>query len=256
MTMEEFQEQLKILCDLAEKNEQKLTNEQIKEHFVEADLDTKQLVEILEYLKKRGITIISEEQTQNDGKGIASERMELEEVHSRHPLSSAQETYLKEYLETLESKEENPSQAQALFARLNQRDTSASKELIEYYMPLAAHMAADMICDEIRLEDLIQEANLALVTALSDPQPAYKDDTWLRLTLRKGIIAAVEAQTQRKFEDDQLVGRVEKLDKALKELEDEDGLVNFTVNELTILLDMSVDELKDVLRLTGDVDES
>ena len=93
---------------------------------------------------------------------------------------------------------------------------------------------------------------MVLLTALSDPETERKDDAWLRLQLRKGIIAAIEEQTQQKFQDDCLVTKVEKLESAVKDLKDDDGENRFTIDELAVILDMNVDEIRDILRLTGD----
>ena len=112
-------------------------------------------------------------------------------------------------------------------------------------------MAADMNCTEIQLADLIQEANVVLLTALSDPETERKDDAWLRLSFA-GIIAAIEEQTQKKFQDDCLVAKVEKLETAVKELTDDDGENRFTIDELAVILDMNVWTNRDILRLTGD----
>ena len=59
---------------------------------------------------------------------------------------------------------------------------------------------------------------------------------------------------QKKFEDDYLVAKVEKLEAAVRELteDDEDEKSKFSVEELAIILDMDVEEIRDVLRLTGD----
>ena len=39
---------------------------------------------------------------------------------------------------------------------------------------------------------------------------------------------------------------------AVKELTDDDDATKFTIDELAVILDMNVDEIRDVLRLTGD----
>ena len=93
---------------------------------------------------------------------------------------------------------------------------------------------------------------MALLEALEQEKPQVKNDQWLRLQLRKGILAAIEEQTARKFQDDSLVARVEKLESAVKELTDDDGETRFTLDELAVILDMKTDEIRDVLRLTGD----
>ena len=45
---------------------------------------------------------------------------------------------------------------------------------------------------------------------------------------------------------------MEKLEAAVKELTDDDGENRFTIDELAVILDMNVDEIRDILRLTGD----
>ena len=164
------------------------------------------------------------------------------------PLTSEEEAYLKDYLaEVSNGKEVSPEMLHTLFENLADGDAIAEAALTSIYLPVAANMAA-----EIQLADLIQEANVVLLTALSDPETERKDDAWLRLQLRKGIIAAIEEQTQKKFQDDCLVAKVEKLESAVKDLTDDDGENRFTIDELAVILDMNVDEIRDILRLTGD----
>ena len=38
----------------------------------------------------------------------------------------------------------------------------------------------------------------------------------------------------------------------MKDLTDDDGENRFTLDELAVILDMEVDEIRDILRLTGD----
>ena len=38
----------------------------------------------------------------------------------------------------------------------------------------------------------------------------------------------------------------------MKDLTDDDGENRFTIDELAVILDMEVDEIRDILRLTGD----
>lgn len=93
---------------------------------------------------------------------------------------------------------------------------------------------------------------MVLLTALSDSETERKDDAWLRLQLRKGISLPLRKQTQRNS-DDCLVTKVEKLEAAVNESDgNDDGENRFTIDELAVILDMNVDEIRDILRLTGD----
>ncbi len=125
--------------------------------------------------------------------------------------------------------------------------------LASYYMKATAEIAADMNAEEILFADLIQEANLSLIQALDNAGEELRDEAWLLGEVRKGIRQVIEEQTQVKFADDSLVARVEKLESAVRELnDDEDDKNAFSIEELAIILDMKVDEIRDVLRLTGD----
>ena len=65
------------------------------------------------------------------------------------------------------------------------------------------------------------------------------------------ILLFLEEQNQQKKEDDILVEKVRNLEARVKELtEDED--VKYSVEELAVFLDMDVEEMESVLRLTGD----
>jgi len=234
MDIQKFQEKLAEICELGEKSGKILKPQQIKECFGEMDLDKSQLIKILQYLKLKGITI--------EGAEVAlhtsgeEQETEPEEQEQKVPLTPEEEEYLKEYLEGLEEQKAGEGQT----------------ELYLKYLPAAAKMAAEMNCEEIFLADLIQEANLALLAALKESEPLVKDDTWMRGRIRSGILHAIEEQTQQKFRDDYLVSKVENLESAVKELTDDDDTTRFTIDELAVILDMNVDEIRDVLRLTGD----
>ena len=250
MDVVQFQEKLRNICELGKQKGNMLTHEQIREHFASTDLDTSQMLKVLQYLKLQGIMI------EGDTVPVETEEVGETEPESKGtstPLTSEEEAYLKDYLaEVSNGKEVSPEMLHTLFENLADGDAIAEAALTSIYLPVAANMAADMNCTEIQLADLIQEANVVLLTALSDPETERKDDAWLRLQLRKGIIAAIEEQTQKKFQDDCLVAKVEKLETAVKELTDDDGENRFTIDELAVILDMNVDEIRDILRLTGD----
>lgn len=250
MDIVQFQEKLREICELGKQNDNLLTHEQIREHFASTDLETSQMVKVLQYLKLQGISIEGEGQAQPEA-GATKEEYTSGGIST--PLTAEEETYLKEYLsEVSVGKELSEEMLHILFENLSQGDALAEAALTSFYLPVAANMAADMNCAEIHLADLIQEANVVLLTALSDPGAEHKDDAWLRLQLRKGIIAAIEDQTQQKFQDDCLIAKVEKLEAAVKELTDDDGENRFTIDELAVILDMNVEEIRDILRLTGD----
>ncbi len=252
MDIEKFQQKLTEVCELGEKNGKVLKPEQIKECFEELDLDKSQLIRILQYLKLKGISIEGAEAVAAVPQDVTEDA--AAEKEERVPLAPEEEEYLREYLEGLEEQEQGERTPEELFELLSQGDAMAQAELSQKYLRVAAEMAVEMNCEEIFIADLIQEANISLLMALGEEEPAQKDEAWLLGRIRAGIRNAVEEQTQRKFEDDYLVAKVEKLESAVRELtEDEDDESSkFSIEELAIILDMDEDEIRDILRLTGD----
>lgn len=246
MDVVEFQNKLQGICGLAKENGNVLSQAQIREYFAGMELETAQLLKVLQYLKLQGIAIEGAEAVE-----AQEEPVKEEPQGTKTPLTAEEEAYLKEYMSELAGNDGN-TLADGLFEALSRGDEGAHGKLTQYYLPVAAEMAAEMNCEEIALADLIQEANLGLLMALGAAEPAVKNDVWVRMEIRKGIIRAIEEQTQRKFADDYLVAKVEKLESAVKELADDDGETKFSVDELAVILDMEVDEIRNVLRLTGD----
>ena len=227
MDVLEFQKKLNEICQLASENGKTLLASQIKETFSGMDLKKEQLLKVLSYLKQKGISI---------------EGMEMTE----------QEVYLEEYKRSLAGFSPSEKTLEELFAELFQGKEEAKSELTGRYLETVAQLAVKMNSEEIFLADLIQEGNLSLLAALNQEQQAVHDHEWLFREIRQGLKKAVDAQVQRKIQDDSLVEKVQNLEAAVKDLT-EDGEENkFTINELAIILDMDVEEIRDILRLTGD----
>ena len=250
MDVVQFQEKLREICDLGKQNGNLLTHEQIREHFASTDLETSQMVKVLQYLKLQGITIEGEENAAQAEE--AAGEAEAQPNGTKTPLTPEEEAYLKEYLsEVSTGKEVSQEMVHTLFENLADGDALAEAALTSIYLPVAANMAADMNCAEIHLADLIQEANVALLNIFAGDMEGVTDSD-IRDRLRKGVKEAANQQDEQKFEDDCLVAKVQNLDNVMKDLTDGDeGEPKFSVEELAIMLDMDIDEMKDIIRLTG-----
>lgn len=242
MNVQEFQNKLKEVQELAKEHDNTLKAAEIRQVFDGCDLDKSQLLGVLKYLTSQGILIEGLETAGEDAK---------EPERKKIPLTAEEEAYLKGYLEELPELPE--INKEVLFTDLSEGQQDAMQTLTSYYMKTAADLAVEMNIEEMQLADLIQETNLCLIQALGNAGTERRDEEWLLDEVRKGIQLVIEEQTQRKFEDDSLVARVEKLESAVRELNDgEDEKNAFTIDELAIILDMKVDEIRDILRLTGD----
>lgn len=251
MDVQEFQKKLSEICAVAAANNKILTTAQVRDFFAGAELGTEQLVKVLQYLKVQGITI---EGAEIPSENSAEQKEQEKPAGKKVPLTPEEEAYLRDYQSGLSLDGLSDDPVGLLFQQLAKGDALAQAELTQRYLPVAAEIAAELNCEEIFLADLIQEATVGLLTALEQPEPLQKSDSWLRGEIRRGILEAIEEQTQQKFRDDCLVARVEKLESAIRELteDEEDNTPQFSIGELAVILDMDVEEIEDILRLTGD----
>lgn len=243
MNVQEFQNKLKEIQEVANRQDKKLSASDIQAVFAECDLDKSQLLGVLKYLTSQGILVEGMEEAGEEAK---------EPERKKIPLTAEEEEYLKNYMMSLPKYED--FDLEGAFGALAEGSLDAVQTLSSYYMKKAADLAVEMNIEELFLADLIQEANLCLLQVLGNAAGEQKDEGWLMSELRKGLADVIEEQTQRKFEDDSLVARVEKLESAVRDLSDdeEDGKNAFSIDELAIILDMKVEEIRDTLRLTGD----
>ena len=218
MDIREFQDKLSNLVALAARQDHSLTPEQMRESFAGDDLEKEQMLRILQYLQGRGIRIVTEEPLDV----LADDAIEL---------------------------------SVGTPAALSEEDTAYLRELLE---ELRQMQTAEMNCEEVLLADLIQEGNMALVSALSgfpEEKIAVENaDAWIKARITSGLRSAIEEQVMQKQRDDSLVAKVEKLDSAVRELseDEEDKTLPFTLQELAVILDMDEEEIRGILRLTGD----
>lgn len=237
MDIKIFQNKMAELCKMAELQGKVLKQEEVQDFFRDLELEKEQLVPIFRYLKSQGISIegISEPGAAKQGNREEGSTYSGEAGSAlENPcLTPEDKEYLKNYKKGLK---EAAKGQEPRFAK---------------FLPIAADLAAELFRDGMILSDLIQEANLSLVTILAGDSEAMTDEE-LEARLRKGVKEAADCQDEQKFGDDYLVAKVQNLDNVMKDLTEEDGDdPKFSVEELAIMLDMDIDEMKDVIRLTG-----
>ena len=128
MDVIQFQEKLRNICELGKQNGNMLTHEQIREHFASTDLETSQMLKVLQYLKLQGIMI------EGDTAPVETEEVGETEPESKGtstPLTSEEEAYLKDYLaEVSNGKEVSSEMLHTLFENLADGDAIGRRILI------------------------------------------------------------------------------------------------------------------------------
>lgn len=250
MNIQEFQDKLKEIQTLAMKNGKQVQAELVEQFFGEEGMDQEKLKKVFDFLEIQGITVhgyskksgdfSKEFQSQGDTKSVE----EAQQV----PLTAEEEEYLTEYLETFG--EIDGFDRERLFMDLRAGE-DVKERILKSYQREVVEIARELHSGEIFFGDLLQEGNMGLLMALEQAAEKEEIHTWLMSEIRSAIRLFMEEQSQQKKEDDILVEKVRNLEAKVKELtEDED--VKYSVEELAAFLDMDVEEMESVLRLTGD----
>ncbi len=232
MEISTFQDRLERLLREAEKKGNALTREQIRLIFEGEEPDREQLLLILRFLKEKGIDIADGKQEHPPAEEPSTGAGLPDNPGTPRKLTKEEREYLDRHLEELSLWEAGQAR----------------------WLRMAALIASEYNCRELPLADLIQEADISALTALRERDGSAPEEEYMRRQITGGVLEAVRSRLLQKEKDSALVERVEKLDRAVKELtgDEEEEKLDFSLGELAVILDMSEDEIRDTLKLTGD----
>lgn len=124
------------------------------------------------------------------------------------------------------------------------REGDPLKELL----PAILSMAKEMHRTDIYIGDLVQEGNMGLMLAMEE----HEGDMEALLSMAKeSMQALLESQEETKKQDSRMVEKVNDLDEQIKKLSEEMGR-KVSVDELEEFLDITEDEISDILKLAGE----
>lgn len=238
-----FREKLAGILQAAEEKKRCMSVDEIDRYFQDDGLSEEQKNLVYEYLLSQKINV----------KGYQEEENESVQVPEKHiNFSVDEERYLKEYLEELHiiSNEKEMERIQ-LFDQVISGDTLAKSRLVELYLPVVVDIAKDMYHPDVFLGDLIQEGNVSLLLSMDLFQNPDEADEVICREIRQGIKNLIEEQTDQKRRDQAMVEKVQYLEEGIKTLT-EDNEKKVSVEELAFYLEMSEEEIQDILRLAGE----
>ncbi len=246
MNVKGFQKKLAELMVFAIDNDKHINSKQVI-NFFEETLNEEQMTLIYQYLKGQGITI--EDVILEEAQDLSEPETEEEKAD---PLSEEEEQYLRLYLNSLSGKKEKKGEKERLFPKAADGDGTAIGRLVEIYLPIIAKLCVEHHKEALFLGDMIQDVNLNLYMALG--KGLLFNDGKVHQLIKGSIRQSIQEKEQELFQDEYLVTKVRNLEAAVKELtdDDEEESKKFSIEELSILLDMTVEEIQDILRLTGD----
>ena len=235
MDVKSFQEKLARMVSVAKEQGNQISLTQIREFMGENQLDEGQLEKVLVYFKSLNISCEGEA-----------------DIVKADPLSAEEEQYLREYEKSLEGvASAGQEEFRKLCQAMDRGEEQAAGRIAELFLPRVIQIATGLHRKDYFLGDMIQEGNMALMAALQAWHPEGDPERWLEKQVRQGLLETLRMKEQQNYQDEALVEKVRKLEAAVRELSEE-GEKKFSLEELAVLLDMDVDEIRDVLRLTGD----
>lgn len=236
----QFQKKLAELLRTAKEHDRRIGQDSIVNFFQEEQLSEEQLNMIKEYLLSQGVDVM----------GYSSQT--AQQPSEARTLSPEEEAYLKKYQEELRLiPEEAPGERERLIQKVIEGDTLSKGRLTELYLPCVAEIARELSHPEVFLGDAVSEGNVNLLLAMENLDTPEGADAFIRGEIRRGILAFIEEQTDQKIRDDSMVHKVKRLEAAIKELS-EDMDKKFSIEELSFYLDMTEEEIRDILSLTGE----
>ena len=230
-----FRQLLDELKALAEEQDGVLSTDQVRDCLQHAQLSEEQLEMVYAYLAEQRIEVDG----WRNGEGIGSDgRIVLE-------------TYLQEIGKI---NMPDPMLEEELFRRAAAGDREARDTLARAYLPLVCDMAGELESDLMPVEDLIQEGNVGLLTALDALQERSSLAAWQAQLLNAVAAAmqdAVRDQKDRAEGDQDMADKVNRLSARILELKEELGH-EVTAEELSAYLDLPLEEIDGIIRLAGD----
>ncbi len=232
-----FREMLSEIKTAADAAGDVISKEEIREILGNLPLEEEHFNLIYSYLAEQNIRVVESRE----------EAKEMPEQEGEKSLS----LYIEELMNLKGgvSEDEQRTMREAM-----QGDEAARLRLIESYLPMICEMAGGYEGTEVSSEDLIQEGNLGLLTAMESIS-RLESPAACRAHIINSINAAMEAaigssQETRKMNEG-IVSRVNHLNEAVQNLE-RDLEHKVSAEELSAYLEMPLEEIRDILRMSGD----
>ena len=252
-----FQEKLSELLSYARNHENKVTMKEVRDFFEDFALDEQKVTFVCEYLTMEQVDVadyepgVVPEETEKEKKEAKKDKKDPKD--KKKPEFSEEELRaLQQYLDEL-PETETPSEEETaeLYRKAAEGDSLAKSMLVQLWLPKVIETAKEMHTRDFFLMDLVQEGNVGLLVALESVVKAETAEQAIDAAVRETISDFMEEHRVQKHKDNTVVNKVNRLKDAIEELSDGDDM-DFSVAELSAYLDMSVEEIEDILRIAGE----
>lgn len=218
----QFREKLNGILELGKEKHHVLTMEDVEKYFEEDALSEEQMELVYDYLLSQKIAVAG--YVKKGGTVLEEKRFSKEE-----------EAYLETYLEEM-----------SVLIPQNKKE-----EKLKQYFPKVVEIAKELHNSELFIGDLIQEGNIGLMLVLENIEAGEVE---ILEGIRQMMQLLVEEQEEVKHQDNKMVEKVKFLDESLKNLTEDLGRKP-TLEELADYMEMTEDDVNDIIRLTGEEDD-
>lgn len=237
-----FLDRLNELVKKAKTQGSQISIPEVQQYFKDMELTKEQMDLMFEYLMSQKVAVVGYVKLDSEVK---------EEIE----FTEEEKVYLKEYLEDLKAFPEVPLEERTpLFEKAVEDDDIAKQKLMEIYLKEVVEIAKEMYHPEVFLGDLIQEGNLGLVYGVEMLTEVEGAHEVIIAQIKQAMNLLLEEQKELSGRDKKMIEKVQMLDEAIKSLTEELGR-KISIDELAIHLGMEIEEIEDILKLTGDESE-
>lgn len=224
----QFREKLSGILELGNEKQKILKKEEVEEYFAEDCLSEEQMELVYDYLLSQKIAVTGYVKR---GGTVREAGMEEEQALN---LTEEDRQYLEGYIEEI-----------SMLQPQNEKE-----EKLQYYFPEVVKIAEELYSEEYLIEDLIQEGNVGLMLAIETDM----SETAVLENVRQSIQMFIGEHEETKSRDRKMIEKVTYLDECVKNLTEELKRKP-TLDELASYMELTEDEVNDILRLTGEDEE-
>lgn len=266
---DKFRQVLQEVRSEAEKNGRIISRDAVQKHFEDSGLNEEQIDLVCTYLMGYGIQVTkrdavqeiqaAEETEANNAartdRDVPDEDGEKTGEETGEKIGEDGHSFLEDYVDEINRiPQPDPEKEFALFAAASAGNRKAKQQLAAAYLSAVCDMASEYEGKGLETGDLVQEANVGLMLAL-DKVEMKESLAAFRACLMNEVSAylqqAVDQSSENRKKDQALADRVSHLSEAAAQLKEETG-GSITPEELAEYLNVSVDEIRDIMRLAGD----
>ena len=239
MNEQQFRENLAALTDLAKKQQLCISQEQLAQYFPDTVENEEQKKLLLDYLASQKISV--------------GEKADLDEL-----LSMEDKDYLAEYAEGLEAIEliEKEELSEIMLSAMA-GDEQAQQIVLSQFLSQAATLAKLYAGQGVLMEDLVGEANLALMQAVRNlgcveaEENVYDEVSgFLGKCMMDAMEALINEEADEKNADQLMADKVNRVADVAQELYD-DLKRKVSPEEICANSELTMDEVAEAMRISG-----